>query len=62
MTFDTNYYNRKRNLEQKPTKEEYQDFKRRVVYIGICSMLVTILFISVTLPNLDIIVKTLFWR
>lgn len=42
--FDNNYYNKKRNLEQHPTIEEWKDFKIRVVCLGIMGTLANILF------------------
>lgn len=53
--FDSNYYNKKRNLKQKPTKEEYENFKKEVIITGIYFSIFIVVFLAFILPNWDLV-------
>ena len=55
--FDSSYYRKKRNLEQKPTKEQYKQWKRDIIfYIGYGAT-ITLILCALIVPNIDLIFK-----
>jgi hypothetical protein len=57
--FDSNYYKKKRNIEPKPTKEEYENFKKEAIVMGIYAGVFAIICLAVILPNWDLVIDTI---
>lgn len=54
--FDSNYYNKKRNL---PTKEEYKKFKNDVIFTAGYIGTAIIVFLAFIFPNWDLVLNTI---